>query len=226
MAGLIFEFLWRAYSLRRGRAHTIRAKTMKQYWINLQEYLALCKYMPTLLRAAKSAHELPVKSVVVCSTDNFESLQQLGVVLQAGDEVNLVAPSEHEKHEDGEKGEVFVVPFNKARMPKKADPGLATIVFVHSLHTHTHTHYYTTILLLLDTAKPGWWSSNEVRQLCVSTTKIAEGLWVTNVTYLGNSPDYKSCVWDNWTCTITGITPPRHVICTHDMITRTHDMYP
>ena len=87
MAGLIFEFLWRAYSLRRGRAHTIRAKTMKQYWINLQEYLALCKYMPTLLRAAKSAHELPVKSVVVCSTDNFESLQQLGVVLQAGDEV-------------------------------------------------------------------------------------------------------------------------------------------
>ena len=121
---------------------------------------------------------------------------------------------------------MFVVPFNKVRMPKKADPGWATIVFVHSLHTHTHTHYYTTILLLLDTAKPGWWSSNEVRQLCVSTTKIAEGLWVTNVTYLGNSPDYKSCVWDNWTCTITGITPPRHVICTHDMITRTHDMYP
>ncbi len=91
-------------------------------------------------------------------------------------------------------------------------------------------------MLYLTLAKPGWWNNNEVLTLPSGGTKLPNGLFISEVKYCGNCPQYKSSLVDNWRCVITKgarsmHTQHVHPACTHDMHTRhahttcTHDLH-
>ncbi len=136
---------------------------MATFEINLDEFMQLAHKHKFLLPTAQKGKQdcgkqifLARNSVVICSTNKFETVHALGRVVHHGPGVKL-AP----EHVDGDTGHIFVSPYNKTRVPKSADPGfyllsfyiIIFLLFFYLLRPWPKQLYYPTIHALFNTSK-------------------------------------------------------------------------
>ena len=77
--------------------------------LNLEQLLTLHKKHPCILQ---NPAIIPEGALVVCSSKGFKNaakdVEDFGIVLYFGEEVELEAPTGKDEHPDGKHGEVYV----------------------------------------------------------------------------------------------------------------------